>query len=180
MGCGMLNRNGFSLTELIVVIVLIGILVSVATLGFNSWTRKYGIEAQLKELHADLTSIRLRAIQTKQPHRVRLNPQELSTAVLDDAGAATVLPVFNRTLRYRMQLFDAGVLSALNNTDIIFNERGYVDLADPWDADGDGVLDPDMALAVGIGEGDAAQNCLSIQTSMVKIGRINGNSCDLQ
>lgn len=182
MGCGVINRNGFSLTELIVVIALIAVLVSVATLSFNDWTRKYGIEAQLKEMHADMTSIRLRAIQTKERHRVRLNPQDYAVATLDAAGVATNQPGLGKTLRYRVQLFNAGALSALNNTDIVFNERGYVDLSATWDTDGDGILDPDMALAIGIGEGDAAINCLLIQSSMVKMGRINAttNSCDLQ
>jgi prepilin-type N-terminal cleavage/methylation domain-containing protein len=178
----MMNKHGFALTELVAVLGLIAILLTIATLNFNSWTRKYGIESQLKELHADMTSIRLRAIQTKQPHLVRLNPQGFAVFTLDDAGAETNLPGLGKALRYRVQLFDTGVLSALNDTDIVFNERGYVNLAAPWDADGDGVLDPDMALAVGIGEGDAALNCLAIQATMVKMGRINAttNRCDLQ
>lgn len=167
LGCGMLKTRGFALTELIVVIALIAILATVATLNFNSWSRKHAIEAQTKQLHADITSVRLRAIQTKQRHKIRLNPQTFAVSVVSDAGVEQALAGLNKNTNYTMQSFAAGVLTAFSNTDIFFNERGYLT--------GNG-----LTLAVGVGQGDAALNCLTIQAARVNMGRINGTNCDPQ
>jgi type IV fimbrial biogenesis protein FimT len=165
----MVNMRGFSLIELLVVIALIAILLSIATINFNSWSRKYAIEGQVKELHADVTAVRLRAIQTKLRHRITLNPTTMVVrSFASEADAVgTPIPEFNKTLKYQIQQLDGGGLSAFSNTQIIFNEQGYV---------------PDLgwSIAVGVGQGDAALNCLSVQVARVNIGRINGNNCDPQ
>lgn len=166
-GGDIMKGNGFALTELIVVVAIIGTLLTIATIGFNSWTRKYGTEAQVKELLTDITAVRLRAIETKQQHRITLNPGALGVEFLTDAGVWTSLPGFSKTLKYPIQQFSSGAFSALNNTTLVFNERGYLPAAG-------------LTIAVGDLQSGAAQNCLVIHTARINIGRINGNSCDLQ
>lgn len=166
-GGDIMKGNGFALTELIVVVAIIGTLLSIATIGFNSWTRKYGTEAQVKELLADITAVRLRAIETKQRHQLTLNPGAISAAFWTDAGVLTPLPAFSKTLKYPIQQFSSGVLSALSNTTLVFNERGYLPAAG-------------LTIAVGDLQSGAALNCLVIHTARINMGRINGNSCDLQ
>lgn len=166
-GGDIMKGNGFALTELIVVVAIIGTLLTIATIGFNSWTRKYGTEAQVKELLTDITAVRLRAIETKQRHQLTLNPGAMSVAFWTDAGVLTQLPGFSKSLKYPIQQFSNGVLSAFDNTTLVFNERGYLPAAG-------------LTIAVGDLQNGAAQNCLVIHTARINIGRINGNSCDLQ
>lgn len=164
---GSMKIKGFALIELIVVVAIIGTLLTIATIGFNSWTRKYGTEAQVKELLTDITAVRLRAIETKQQHRITLNPGTLGVEIRSDAGVWTALPGFTKTLKYPVQQFSSGVLSAFNDTTLVFNERGYLPAAG-------------LTIAVGDLQSGAALNCLVIHTARINMGRVNGNSCDLQ
>lgn len=187
----MKSNHGFSLTELIVIIFIISALGAIATLNFNQWQRKYAIEAQVKEMLADLSNVRMQAIQTKREHRIFLNPQAYTTVRYEDteleavrieptdgaSGGVVVTSMgqtiadrqFRKTLRYGIQQYSAGVLAAFDNTPIIINSRGYV--ATPLN----------IAVAFGDGSG-AAYDCLVVTEARINIGRINtnDNTCQLQ
>lgn len=187
----MKSNHGFSLTELIVIIVIISILGAIATLNFNQWQRKYAIEAQVKEMLADLSNVRMQAIQTKREHRVFLNPLAYTTVRYEDTEAEAVRikptdgasggvvvtsmgqPIadrqYRKTLRYGIQQYNAGVLTAFDNTPIIVNNRGYVATT--------------LTIAVGFGDGsNPAYDCLVVTDARINIGRINtnDNACQLQ
>lgn len=159
--------NGFALTELIVIMGIIGVLLSISAIGYNGWNRKYGTEAQVKELLADITAVRLRAIETKQSHRITLNPNAMTVAFRTDGGVWTPLSDFSKPLKHQIRQFSSGAFSAFNDTALVFNERGYLPAAG-------------LTIAVGDLQSGAAFNCLVIHTARVNMGRINGNSCDLQ
>lgn len=166
-----MNNRGFTLTEVLIVIVLIGILSTIATLNFSSWQKKYNVEGQVKEMLADLTAIRLQAIATKQEHRIFLNPMSYTfrrySSEADPKTIAGGREVLRKDLKYPIQKFlSSGSYSAFADTPVIINERGYTT---NW-----------MTIAVGVGIGDASLNCLSISSARVNMGRINGNSCDFQ
>jgi len=162
-----MKNRGFSLVELVVVIAIIGTLATVATIAFSSWQKKYGIEAQVKEMVVDLTDVRMMAIHTKRAHLVTLNPSSMVFRRFSSEADATGTEVMNKTLKYPIQQFASGTLTAFGNTPIAINDRGYTsDL---------------MSIVVGSGlGGDPAYNCLVIHRARVNIGRINGNDCVLQ
>lgn len=187
----MRSHHGFSLTELIVIIAIIGILASIATLNFNQWQRKYAIEAQVKEMLADLSNVRMQAIQTKREHRVFLNPQSYTTVRYDDteAEAVRIEPTdgasggvvvssmgqtmadrqFRKILRYGIQQYNVGVLTTFSDTPIIINSRGYATTP--------------VTIAVAFNNGSSpAYDCLVISEARINIGRINtnDNTCQLQ
>lgn len=163
----MSSCKGFALTELIVVIAIIGTLAAIATINFGSWQKKYAIEAQVKEMLVDLTDARLLSIQTKKEHRVILNPTSMVFRRYSSEGDANGTQVFSKTFKYPIQKFTSGALSAFSNTAIDMDTRGYTsDL---------------MTIAVGVGMGgNPAYNCLGVHWARVNIGRINGNNCDFQ
>lgn len=66
----LIGREGFSLTELIVVIAIIGIASGIATLNFNQWKNKTSIEKETRELYSDLNEARLQSIYTKKRHSI--------------------------------------------------------------------------------------------------------------
>jgi type IV fimbrial biogenesis protein FimT len=161
-----MNNRGFSLTELIVVILLITIMLVVATLNFNDWQKKYNIEGQVKEMLVDLTDVRTRAIATKQQHRVILNPTSYTFVRYSSEFDVAGTQVFSKSVKYPIQQFSSGAYSTLNNLTLTFDDRGYTSSL--------------VTLAVGAGLGNPAYNCIGIHYARVNMGRINGNTCEYQ
>jgi prepilin-type N-terminal cleavage/methylation domain-containing protein len=71
-----MNQRGFSIIELVVVLAIIAVLLSVATLDFSSMNRKYQIEKEARELYSAITKARLSSMQNKQYGALLLGPKE--------------------------------------------------------------------------------------------------------
>lgn len=160
------GRDGFSLVELIVVITIMTILASMATINFNSWQRKYNIEGQVKEMLSDFSDVRMRAIQTKNKHRIVLNPTSYSFTAYSTEIALSAMPVLSKTLKYPIQQLNSSGLAAFSNTAVEIDERGYTT---NW-----------LTLAVGVGIAEPSLNCLTLSWARTNMGRINGNTCEFQ
>ncbi|MDP2277037.1 MAG: type II secretion system protein, partial [Nitrospirota bacterium] len=64
----MRKEEGVTLTELIVVIAIIGILVVALGFSFEGWLGKYRVESQIKEMHIDLMNTRANAMSRTRVH----------------------------------------------------------------------------------------------------------------
>ncbi|HQB39165.1 MAG TPA: prepilin-type N-terminal cleavage/methylation domain-containing protein [Deltaproteobacteria bacterium] len=69
-----MNRAGFALVELIVILVILGILLSIATMDFSATQRRKQIESRTRELFNDLNEARLNSIYTKKRHAIVMEP----------------------------------------------------------------------------------------------------------
>jgi type IV fimbrial biogenesis protein FimT len=63
-----MNRRGFTLLELIVVMGIISILLTLATINFSRWRLQQSVGSQVREMYADLLSIRQQAMVTGRNH----------------------------------------------------------------------------------------------------------------
>jgi type IV fimbrial biogenesis protein FimT len=72
-----MNSRGFSLIELIVVIALMAIMLTLATLEFGTWQRKSVVERYTKELFSDIQDARMRAAFTKVRQGVVFGAQQV-------------------------------------------------------------------------------------------------------
>lgn len=67
-----MKSRGFTLLELVLVVAIIGVLMSIATISFNNWQQKAQIESQTRVLFATLNQARVEAMMHKQPRGVAL------------------------------------------------------------------------------------------------------------
>ena len=88
---------GFSLLELIVVVLIISALLAIATMQFNSYSRKSQIEGEMRTLNADLAELRTQALYQKRARAVVIAGSQLAIYPGTDT---TVAPVRTRNLIY--------------------------------------------------------------------------------
>ena len=142
-----MNRNGFSLVELVVIIAIIGILLSIGTLNFHDWQVKYNIERQVKEMAADFDNLRLMAIHQKRRLQATITANSYTFA--DTAGNTISV----RNVTYPIQT---------TGGPIIFNERGFAE----------GITERGIWVT---SAGGAAIDSLIVSTAKNNMGKRQGN-----
>lgn len=118
--------KGFTLVELLVAIVVIGILTAIAAIQFEQWTRKSNIERETKELYTDIMSARVTAITRNRNNGIRLVNATQYTTVDDinndgDYGEAGEVSPNSKTLGNTMN-WNGGAFPA----NLTFDARGLI------------------------------------------------------
>lgn len=72
-------RGGFTLVEIMITIAILGILVVIAVSDFRGLNEKYKVEAETKQLYADLMDARGRAMQRNRMFFVQINGNDYQT-----------------------------------------------------------------------------------------------------
>jgi prepilin-type N-terminal cleavage/methylation domain-containing protein len=93
-----MKRNGFSLIELLAVMVILGIVATLGTVSFTGWVRKHDLESQVKEMYTDLMNARLTAMHQNRSHFITLSANQIiGSQDSDGDGAADAsLCIWNR------------------------------------------------------------------------------------
>lgn len=114
-----MNRQGFTLIELLIVIAIMGILLSIGTFQFSSYSKKSSIESQTRLLYGDMMEMRSKAMYEKRNLGIRL---AASSYKIYSSEVMTVNPIqtvnLNTPITYN------------NGTDIIYDSRGMLESAD--------------------------------------------------
>jgi len=171
-----ISNRGFALLELIVVLVIMGILLSIAALNFHSWQIKHGIEGQAKEMLTDLSDLRGRAIQTKSNHVAVLSaePDLLTIRRYADDEAVTLTSgteIFRKRLKYPVSRLKADGTTDVSG-DIGINSRGYTN-----DFIVGGSFISNQTLVILPLNTEAAYDCLVISQTRINLGKVNGTNC---
>jgi prepilin-type N-terminal cleavage/methylation domain-containing protein len=93
-----MKRDGFSLIELLVVMVILGILAALGTVSFRGWIRKNEVESQVKEMYTDIMNARLTAMHRNTTHLISLSANQISGSVdtNGDGVGDNALCIWNR------------------------------------------------------------------------------------
>lgn len=159
-----MNRRGFTLIELLVVIAIISVLLTLATLAFNQWVRKSQIEREVKELYADLMSIRHQAVVTGMTHRIQfVSPKSIILLRYSSEGDATGTQIQQKSLPYTISQSSP----TFNNID--FNSRGMME-------------DPAQKSICIFSDAGSVPDSIVIQQSRISLGKIinqGSATCDI-
>lgn len=143
---------------MLIVIAIAGILMGIATLNFGEWTAKANIEGQIRELYADLMNARVQAMSRGRGHIVTLEANRYSiNDDSDDDGA-----------------IDAGEPLLLRK-----NLKAQI----TWTGSGSGIVLSKSGLAATArtisvpAASSAAIDCISVSTTQINMGKMNGGSC---
>jgi prepilin-type N-terminal cleavage/methylation domain-containing protein len=114
-----MRQRGFSLVELIVVMAIMGILLSIATLNWNEMQLKSAIESQIKTMHADLMEVRLQALYGKRKRSVVISGQ-----VYKSYSSAVITPTPLETKQLRFPVVWNGGGALIFDTQGLTNDQG--------------------------------------------------------
>jgi prepilin-type N-terminal cleavage/methylation domain-containing protein len=154
-----MKRAGFSLVELIVILAIMGILFTVATLNFNSWLRKSQIEAKTREIYDSLNEARLNSIYQKKPHALVLDTNSVlfkqysSENEAKFASGTKILRTMNST--YSLTKINGG---AFSGEYVMFDSRGYT-------------LPPYLTIYLNPVMSGAMYDCIVVHAARVNMGQ---------
>jgi type II secretion system protein H len=166
---GVTSISGFSLIELIIVIAIMGVVMTIATINFQSWQIKNSVEGQTREILADLNEARTNSFTQKKRYGIVFQPSSYVIMSYSSASAAVAPLTAGNTLTTKNMKFGLTKAGAsIVDTPVVFETTG---ITFDW-----------FTIFVNQSGADqsAAVNCIVISTAQVNMGKINGTACEFK
>jgi prepilin-type N-terminal cleavage/methylation domain-containing protein len=155
-----MNRRGFTLVEMLIVMAIIAILLAVSTIAFNRWVNRNKVETQFKTMYADLMTARSQALYNKNGtgKSVIITTSGFSMYATTDTTLPAVLT----------KILKVPVTPA--TTQIDFDQNGVAKL------NGDDTV-TDAYVCVQTNTTSAIFNSLIISKTRIQMGTFSGGVC---
>jgi prepilin-type N-terminal cleavage/methylation domain-containing protein len=170
-----MKNNGYSLTELVTVIAILGTLLATAGISGKTWLSRYRVEAQTKELFTDLMNARVSALQRNRMHFVNFAGAQYTIYEDTDPrpdGDGALRPNDDTLVLQKSTQFP--IISVLGGSPpaagFSFDKNGLVSLATPTTV---GTLHFDV-------ETGTEYDCITLCATRILMGKWNGGDCVAQ
>ncbi len=160
-----MDKKGFTIVELVVVIAIISVLLSLATISFSKWSRKNNIESQAKTIYADLMNTRAQALYQKNGGQtVKIVSRTISTySPIIATTDTTTAPTRRTALTF-------SVATSLADLQIDFDQDGVATI--------NGVATNDNScICIQPRNSDAAYDSIVVSRTNIELGKLNGTGC---
>ncbi len=159
------GQEGFTLFEVLIVMVIMGILMGIGALSFRGMQQRYTVERQVKQMYTDLMNARLRAVQRDRMQFVAF-PTSTGYSVYEepDGGNGVFSSATDSLVSTNALQTSYSIVSVPAITLMTFSTKG---LLDPTQA-GTILITPTAG-----GEYD----CISIDQIKTGMGQWNGTQC---
>ena len=161
-----MKKNGFTLVEVMIVIAIIAIIVSIATLNFKDMKGKADTEKQTLQLQADISNVRLNAMQNKQRSVMLFDTKQYiyKTYSSDNESLDDGDEVNTASFRNDIKLtFESAPLRFPDVKRVEFDSRGYTNM-------------PTTTIVIMPITNNGGLNCIEVQTARTSIGRMENDS----
>ena len=173
----MINKDGVTLIELIVVVSVIGILVVALGFSFEGWMSKYRVESQIKEMYTDLMNSKASAMQRNRMYFVSLTTTRYT--IYEDTYNATYPTYTDGDGLLQTASDRRGLQKNLNPTDPIT----WSDIADVQIEFTKKGLSNDNKTICSNKDVDTDYDCIEISASRINLGKLttkipDGGTCN--
>lgn len=159
----MMNNRGFTLTELMVAIVIISILIGVAGYSMRGRMMGYRIENQVKGMYADLMNARARAMQQNRNHFIQVTAANYQ--IFEDTNEDGIFNAGDNPLWPAAKPLEYA--PSWTNT-IIMDTKGLVS---------NNVTPLGATIIFSIGNNVTDYDCIVLSTTRINIGKMEGVDC---
>jgi type II secretion system protein H len=166
-----MKKSGFTIIELIVVMAILGILLAIVGLSMQNWLGKARVEEQIKQMYADLSNARARAMNNNRVHFVVLNAAANQYQVWEDTntapdgnGALETAGGDTRTLQIDNRVELTTTIIPGGGFHFSFNTRG--------------IISNNGTIRMGsVNNFGAMVDCIAVSATRIRLGRWNGANC---
>jgi len=155
-----MKNSGVTLTELAVVVAIIGIVIIAVGFSFQGWAARYNVEKQIKEMHTDLMEAKAKAMSKSRVYFISLAAGQY--IVYEDTDPAPdgngVLTTASDTVRLTKSLDTSYPITWDGAATVEFNTRGLA-------AGGEQTICSNTTA-------DADYNCIVISDSRINLGQL--------
>lgn len=102
-------RKGFTVFELVIVVVIVGILLTLGFVSYTRWNKKVSVEEDTRVIYTVINKERMRAISEGKSFKVTATDEEL---VIEDltSGTSRVVPLSN-PFSGEIDIYQKGIMS---------------------------------------------------------------------
>jgi len=173
-------QSGFTMVEILVVIIIAGILAGIAAPGWFSYLNSRRLDTGIDELYIAMREAQSQAIRTKRTWQVSFREQDgvLQWSVYPSANPEEA---FWESLDANVQIDDS--LTTLpeggDGLYVRFNHRGWLDNEEgDFDVLEDGTDDNQPQITVMSAAGGDSRRCAFVATLLGSLRRAKDDSCD--